>query len=86
VLLDAHDRVRHGGTGRSIDWTKAAAVARRRRTILAGGLTPANVAQAVRTVRPYGVDVASGVEVHPGVKDYEAMQAFVQAVRSVTRT
>lgn len=83
VLLDAHDPVRHGGTGRTIDWARAASVARRRRTILAGGLTPGNVAEAVRTVRPYGVDVASGVETAPGIKDRAAIEAFVAAVRSV---
>lgn len=84
VLLDAHDPVRHGGTGWTVDWRRAALVARRRRTILAGGLTATNVAEAVRTVRPYAVDVASGVEVKPGVKDRAAMRAFVAAVRSVT--
>ncbi|MCA1583493.1 MAG: phosphoribosylanthranilate isomerase [Acidobacteria bacterium] len=84
VLLDAHDPLRHGGTGRTVDWTRAALVARRRRTILAGGLTASNVAEAVRSVRPYGVDVASGVEAEPGVKDRAAMRAFVAAVRSVT--
>jgi phosphoribosylanthranilate isomerase len=83
VLLDARDPVRHGGTGRAIDWNRAAAVAVRRRVILAGGLTPDNVADAVRMVKPYGVDVASGVERRPGIKDAQAMQAFVQAVRSV---
>jgi len=81
VLLDAHDPERHGGTGRTIDWTDAARVAARRPVILAGGLTPANVAEAVRRVRPYGVDVASGIETRPGVKDVRAMRAFVAAVR-----
>jgi phosphoribosylanthranilate isomerase len=81
VLLDAHDPVQYGGTGRPIDWTRAADVAARRRVILAGGLTPSNVGHAIRTVRPYGVDVASGVERQPGVKDRDAMRAFVAAVR-----
>lgn len=83
VLLDAHDPVRHGGTGQSIDWQRAALVAHARRVILAGGLTASNVVEAVRTVRPYGVDVASGVEREPGIKDRSAMSAFVAAVRSV---
>jgi phosphoribosylanthranilate isomerase len=81
LLLDAHDPERHGGTGRTIDWDAAAAVAARRRVLLAGGLTPANVAEAIRRVRPYGVDVASGIEQRPGVKDAGAMTAFVRAVR-----
>jgi phosphoribosylanthranilate isomerase len=81
VLLDAHDPERHGGTGRTIDWSRAAHVAARRRVMLAGGLTPANVAAAVRDVRPYGVDVASGIEDTPGIKNALAMQAFVAAVR-----
>jgi phosphoribosylanthranilate isomerase len=85
VLLDAHDPVKHGGTGRTIDWTQAARIAAHRRVILAGGLTPGNVAEAIRQVRPYGVDVASGVEVSPGVKDAAAMQAFVAAVREAQR-
>ena len=81
VVLDANDPIRYGGTGRTIDWTRAARVAARRRVVLAGGLTAANVAQAIRDVRPYAVDVASGIEDRPGVKNLEAMRAFVDAVR-----
>lgn len=81
ILLDTADPNRHGGTGRTIDWQRAARVAAQRPVLLAGGLTPANVAAAVREVRPYGVDVASGIETSPGVKDAQAMQAFVAAVR-----
>lgn len=84
VLLDAHDAVHFGGTGRTIDWARAAAVASKRRVVLAGGLTPANVGTAVRVVRPYAVDVASGVECAPGIKDQAAMRAFVDAVRNET--
>ena len=82
IVLDAHDPVRHGGTGRTIDWQRAARVAATRRVLLAGGLTAANVGEAIRTVRPYGVDVASGIEQQPGIKDAQAMQAFVTAVRT----
>lgn len=82
ILLDAHDPVRVGGSGQVVDWTRAAVVAARRRLILAGGLTPANVSDAIRTVRPYGVDVASGVEERPGIKDRLKVRAFVAAVRS----
>lgn len=81
LLLDAHDPVRHGGTGRAIDWPRAAAIAARRRIMLAGGLHAGNVADAIETVRPYGVDVASGVEQRPGIKDAGAMRAFVASVR-----
>jgi phosphoribosylanthranilate isomerase len=81
VLLDAHDPSRHGGTGRTIDWSRAADVSAERRMVLAGGLTAANVADAIRTVRPYGVDVSSGIEDTPGVKNAGAMRAFAVAVR-----
>ncbi len=80
VLLDARDPVRLGGTGRTIDWTLAAAVAWRRRVILSGGLRPENVAQAVAMVRPYAVDVSSGVEARPGVKDPAKLRAFFDAL------
>lgn len=83
VLLDAHDPVRQGGTGRTIDWTRAAKVAAERSVILAGGLTPENVGAAIRTVKPVGVDVSSGVEQSPGVKDSARLAAFVAAVRAV---
>ena len=81
VVLDAHDPELHGGTGRAIDWQRAAPIAAQRRVLLAGGLTPANVSGAIRRVRPYGVDVASGIEDAPGVKNPDAMRAFVAAVR-----
>jgi phosphoribosylanthranilate isomerase len=82
LLIDAHDPVRRGGTGRSADWTVAAAVASARRVILAGGLTPANVRQAIETVRPYGIDVSSGVEQAPGIKDRERLRALFEAMRA----
>jgi phosphoribosylanthranilate isomerase len=81
VLLDAHDPVRRGGTGRTVDWRRAAMVARSRRIILAGGLTPDNVRQAIDEVRPYAVDVASGVESEPGIKDHGLLHAFMAAVK-----
>ena len=56
-------------------------MARSRRVVLAGGLTPANVAEAIRTVRPYAVDVASGVEVRPGVKDHDLLRRFIAAAK-----
>lgn len=80
VLLDAHDPERRGGTGRTIDWSVAAQAARRRPVMLAGGLTPDNVRDAIRAVRPYALDVSSGVESSPGVKDPEKLRALFNAL------
>jgi len=89
VVLDAYDPDRLGGTGRPFEWNWVArAVAEGKLSgwppiILAGGLTPDNVAEAVRTVRPYGVDVSSGVEVQgsPGVKDPQKVRLFVRRAK-----
>jgi phosphoribosylanthranilate isomerase len=83
VLLDAHDPLRHGGTGQLIDWTVAATIARRRPVILSGGLTPETVDAAVRAVRPYAIDVSSGVESSPGRKDPTKLRAFFAALRAL---
>jgi phosphoribosylanthranilate isomerase len=80
LLLDAHDPVQRGGTGRTIDWVAAAAIAARRRVLLAGGLTPDNVAGAILQVRPFGIDVSSGVERAPGIKDHGRLKALFEAV------
>ena len=80
VLLDAHDPIRRGGTGRVIEWTVAAAAARLRPVILSGGLTPDNVKHATHAVRPYAVDVSSGVEAAPGIKDETKLRAFFAAL------
>lgn len=85
VLVDAFVPGRLGGTGVRVAPALVAPLARARRVILAGGLTPANVAEAVAAVRPWGVDVASGVERAPGVKDTELVRAFVAAARAATR-
>jgi phosphoribosylanthranilate isomerase len=85
LLVDASVRGAYGGTGVTADWQSAAGLAKQYPILLAGGLTPENVAEAVRQVKPWGVDVASGVESTPGVKDAHKMKAFVQAVRSVTK-
>lgn len=69
------------GSGRTTDWAAAAELARRSQVILAGGLDPANVGLAIRQVRPFGVDVSSGVEETPGVKSAEKMEKFVAAAR-----
>jgi phosphoribosylanthranilate isomerase len=83
LLLDAHDPERFGGTGRTAPWELIAAFHPGLPIILAGGLTPENVTEAIRIVRPYAVDVASGVESQPGVKDEEKMARFIAAVRSI---
>ena len=82
VLLDAHDPVRRGGTGRTIDWTIAAGVAARRKTILSGGLNAANVGEAISRVRPYMVDVSSGVESVPGRKDPDKLRRFFAVINA----
>lgn len=84
VLLDAHDPLARGGTGRTIDWARAAMVARARHVILAGGLTPENVAEAIAQVMPFAVDVASGVESRPGIKDPARLRAFINAARGTS--
>ncbi len=80
LLLDTPSKSLPGGTGKTFDWSLAVYAQQFCRVILAGGLTPKNVAEAVQIVRPYAVDTASGVEQSPGVKDTEAMRAFVRAV------
>lgn len=80
VLLDAHDRVKRGGTGRVIDWTIAAMIARERPTILSGGLSADNVADAIAAVNPYAIDVSSGVESAPGRKDRAKLRALFAAL------
>jgi phosphoribosylanthranilate isomerase len=81
VLIDAHVPGQYGGTGRSAPWELLAGYVPGVPLILAGGLTPENVAEAIRIVRPYGVDVASGVESSPGRKDPKKVRQFVEAVR-----
>jgi phosphoribosylanthranilate isomerase len=79
-LLDAARSRQYGGTGRRTDWEFARRAAASRPIILAGGLTPENVAEAIRVVRPYAVDVASGVESQPGKKDHGKMREFFREV------
>jgi phosphoribosylanthranilate isomerase len=81
VLIDAYVPGAHGGTGVTADWGSIPGTLPRP-LVLAGGLTPDNVGEAVRTVRPWAVDVSSGVERARGVKDHEKITAFVQGVRN----
>lgn len=83
ILLDGFAVGLHGGTGRTIDWELARDAGRFGRIILAGGLVPENVAEAVRIARPYAVDVATGVEKRPGHKDPAKMRALFAAMESV---
>ncbi len=82
LLVDSYRPDRRGGTGAVADWTLAARVSKRYPLLLAGGLSPTNVAEAVRMVRPWGVDVSSGVESQPGRKDHDALRSFIEAARS----
>ncbi len=82
-LIDAFSNEAYGGTGRLSNWALAAEAAKVASIVLAGGLTPDNVADAVRAVRPYGVDVSSGVESAPGKKDPAKIAAFIRAARLV---
>jgi phosphoribosylanthranilate isomerase len=84
-LLDAAHPTLYGGSGQLADLALAARLAARHRLLLAGGLTPDNVAAAIRAVRPWGVDAASGVEAAPGKKDPAKVRAFVQAAKAALR-
>ncbi len=80
-LLDSNAREKYGGIGKKFDWKQAKAITERFPVIVAGGLTPENVGQAIETIHPWGVDVSSGVEITRGVKDVEKIKKFIQAVR-----
>lgn len=85
-LLDTFSDDLHGGTGKTFDWNLALPAKKMGPVILAGGLTPRNILQAVRQVRPYGVDVCSGVEKSPGIKDLEKVRAFLKNIRSGSKS
>lgn len=82
-LLDAYSPRAAGGTGETFDWEIARVISPKHRVILAGGLTPANVRQAIDVVKPYGVDVSTGVEGSPGKKDAGLVRAFIRAAKGV---
>lgn len=82
LLLDAYDPQLRGGTGKLCDWSAAKELAKTRLVILAGGLGPDNVAQAIEQVKPYAVDVSSGVEIEPGRKDHDKIASFIKNARN----
>ena len=84
-LLDGFQPRRYGGTGKTFDWSVARRANRNGRIFLAGGLTPQNVAAAIRAARPYAVDVCSGVEARPGKKDPARIKAMMQAIQNSRR-
>ena len=81
-LLDTFSENLHGGTGKVFDWNLALPAKKFGPVIMAGGLTPNNVQQAVRQIRPYGVDVCSGVESEPGIKDHKKVRAFLNNAKA----
>ena len=81
ILFDKHSDEMYGGTGSRFDWGVLKGLEISKKIILSGGLTPENVSQAVRLVRPYGVDVSTGVEDAPGKKNHEKMRKFIEAVK-----
>jgi len=84
-LLDTCDKDGYyGGTGKTFDWNKALECSKYGKIILAGGLNPSNVEEAVKIVRPWAVDVSSGVEISPGIKDVDKMKDFFTAMKSET--
>jgi phosphoribosylanthranilate isomerase len=83
LLIDAYRKDQYGGTGHVADWSIATKLAQQYPILLAGGLTPENVTEAIRQVRPWGVDVASGVEVAPGKKAAAKMRLFVESAKQL---
>lgn len=83
-LLDSYDPIMPGGTGKTFDWDKVGELTEQQqaRLVLAGGLGPTNVREAIEVVRPFGVDVSSGVEASKGIKDINKMKSFIEGVRA----
>ena len=84
-LLDSYSKINFGGTGEKLDWNRIAEYSNLGKLILAGGLNPENIVDAVKKVRPWGVDVCSGVEKEPGIKDMLKVKSFVQKLRNNSR-
>jgi len=84
-LLDAYSKNNYGGSGKTLDWNEASKFSRLGKLILAGGLNPENISEAVNKVNPWGVDVCSGVEKEPGIKDMKKVSDFVKSVNKVVK-
>ena len=86
ILLDSYNKTAPGGTGDVFDWDRTASISDSSlsKLVLAGGLNPDNIAAAIAKVKPYGVDVSSGVESSPGIKDHALINKFIEGVRSVS--
>jgi len=82
ILFDTYSDVEYGGTGKSFNWEIIKGISNAGKIILSGGLSPDNVVEAIRTVRPYAVDVSSGVEATPGKKDHMKLRKFIEAVKN----
>jgi phosphoribosylanthranilate isomerase len=82
ILFDTYSDVQYGGTGKSFNWGILQNISNPSRIILSGGLSPGNVAEAISTVKPYAVDVSSGVEGSPGKKDHMKLRKFIEAVKN----
>ncbi|MEX2639467.1 MAG: phosphoribosylanthranilate isomerase [Balneolales bacterium] len=83
ILFDSFDREVQGGSGKTFDWGLIEKLNERIPVILAGGLNPENIARAIETVKPFAVDVSSGVELEPGIKDFEKMTVFFDKIRTI---
>jgi len=83
ILVDAYDPVRHGGTGGKSDWDLAVKVKETHPIILAGGLSIANIQEAIERVAPHAVDISSGAEISPGKKDHQKIKAIIELVRQL---
>jgi phosphoribosylanthranilate isomerase len=82
ILFDTFSDAEYGGTGKSFDWKVLKRLNTDKKIILSGGLNPDNIEQAIRTVRPYAVDVSSGVEKSPGIKDHKKIKNLIEAVKN----
>ena len=85
ILFDTYSDKDYGGTGNTFDWNILKKLKTEKKTILSGGLNPDNVGEAIKTVRPYAVDVSSGVEKSPGIKDHKKIQRFIEAVKNAEK-
>ncbi len=82
ILFDTFSKKDYGGTGKSFNWKVLKKLKTDKKIILSGGLNPDNVKQAIKTVKPYAVDVSSGVEKSPGMKDHKKIKSFIEAVKN----